>query len=369
MKTLIKISSLLLLLCSSQVFADNEIDQGVENNQPENSLLEYWTPERLMNAKEMPYPRIAPNQVQEMDKGTLNLEESQQEEGAPPEEEIEPDLMPLIPESMLNIKPEDDSQAFFNRGLSGANFSSSRLVPVTADLVYPYRTVGRLFFTVPGQGNFTCSAAVIKQRIILTAGHCVHSGTSSGYFTNFLFIPAYRSGKAPLRSWSWNYVLTTSTWARGGGVVPNSADYAVIEVKDNVIGSSTRRLGSVTGVLGWKTYSLIPNHVHLLGYPCNLDSCQLMHQVSAESYRAVVPNNVEYGSDMQGGSSGGPWVQNFGMPARGQTGGLNPARNAVVGVTSYGYVDTRYMLQGSSVLDNRFIALLNTICARRSGNC
>ncbi|KTD06838.1 trypsin-like serine peptidase [Legionella jamestowniensis] len=369
MKTFIKISTFLFILCSTQLWADNEVEQGVENNQPENSLLEYWTPERLMNAKEMPYPEADPNQLQELDKDPLNLEESQQEDGAPPEEDTELNLMPLIPESMLNLEQEEISQSFFNRGISGANFSSSRLVPITADLVYPYRTVGRLFFTVPGQGNFTCSAAVVKQRLILTAGHCVHSGTNAGYFTNFLFIPAYRSGKAPLRSWSWSYVLTTSAWATGRGIVPNAADYAMIEVKDQVISGTTRRLGSVTGILGWKTNALNSNHVHLLGYPCNLDSCQLMHQVTSQSFRGVTPNNVEYGSDMRGGSSGGPWVQNFGIASSGQTGGLNPARNAIVGVTSYGYVDSRIMLQGSSILDSRFVSLLNTMCKRRSGNC
>lgn len=145
MKTFIKISTFLFILCSSQLWADNDVEQGVENNQPENSLLEYWTPERLMNAKEMPYPEADPNQLQELDKDPLNLEESQQEDGAPPEEDTELNLMPLIPESMLNLEQEEISQSFFNRGISGANFSSSRLVPITADLVYPYRTVGRLF--------------------------------------------------------------------------------------------------------------------------------------------------------------------------------------------------------------------------------
>ncbi|KTC81465.1 trypsin-like serine peptidase [Legionella brunensis] len=374
MSILIKGSILIFSLYSFQVLADNEIEQGVENKQSEKSLLEYWTPERLMNAKEMPYPKADPNQVQEIDKDSLEAPSEvegfpQGEEGAPPENEIEPGSTPLIPQNMLDLKQETTSQFFFERGLSGANFTSSRLVPLTADLSYPYRTVGRLFFTIPGAGNYTCSASVLQQRVIVTAGHCVHSGNRSGYFTNFLFIPAYRDGKAPYQTWSWRYVVTTSTWATGGGNVPNAADYAMIEVNDKTISGTVRRLGSVTGYLGYRLVSLTPNHVHLLGYPCNLDSCSKMHQVMAQSFRSVAPNNVEYGSDMQGGSSGGPWVQNFGLTAVGQVGANNPYRNAIVGITSYGYVNERIMLQGSSVLDTRFANLRNIVCNHRAGNC
>ncbi|WP_238584105.1 trypsin-like serine peptidase [Legionella tucsonensis] len=369
MKTILKTCFCVATLCSTHLLFAASAEVGVENKQPEKSILDYWTPERLMNAKEMPYPQVNPSEVEEIDRDLLNSEEPQEQEGAPPEEDIKLDEMSLIPENLLNQKV--GGQTFFDRGTSGYNFTSSRLNPITADLTYPYRTVGKLFFTVPGMGNYVCSAAVINRRIILTAGHCVHSGRNgiSGYYTNFLFVPAFRDGRAPLRAWSWRYVLTTTAWSTGGGIVPNAADYAMIEANDIVINGIATRVGSLAGYIGWRTSSLIPNHVHLLGYPCNLDSCQKMHQVTAQSARAVAPNNVEYGSDMAGGSSGGPWVQNFGGVAAGQTGGLNPARNAIVGVTSYGYTDTRIKLQGSSILDSRFVSLLNSMCAHRSGNC
>jgi hypothetical protein len=125
----------------------------------------------------------------------------------------------------------------------------------------------------------------------------------------------------------------------------------------------------VTGYLGYQTLSLSPNHAHLLGYPCNLDSCQKMHQVTAQNGQTVSPNNVEYGSDMRGGSSGGPWVQNFGELAIGQSGGLNAGLNRVVAVTSYVYNSLDPKVEGASIPDSRFINLLNTICTHRSGNC
>ena len=94
-----------------------------------------------------------------------------------------------------------------------------------------------------------------------------------------------------------------------------------------------------------------------------------MHRVDSQAFRNVAPNNVEYGSDARGGSSGGPWIQNFGNAAVGEVGGLNPGYDRVVGVTSYGYVSTGPRVQGASVFDSRFITLLNLVCGHRAGNC
>ena len=62
-----------------------------------------------------------------------------------------------------------DSIAEPATGSGGGHFTSSRLVPESADESYPYSTVGKLFFAIPGQGDFYCSAAVIRNRVIATA--------------------------------------------------------------------------------------------------------------------------------------------------------------------------------------------------------
>jgi V8-like Glu-specific endopeptidase len=234
------------------------------------------------------------------------------------------------------------------------------------DRSYPYSTVGKLFFTI-GSSNYVCSASVIRPRVLLTAGHCVHSGNgqTSGWYSNWLFVPSLRDGVAPFGRWNWAYVVVTGSWYYGGGGVPNDADYAMFELRDN----AGLKIGSRVGYLGWQTVSLYPNHAHLLGYPCNLDGCARMHQVAAGAYTTTYPNCAEYGSDMSGGSSGGPWVQNLGEYAAGQTGGYNSGLNQVVGVTSYGYVDGSVRRQGASIPDDRFVTVLNMICAHRAGNC
>ena len=112
----------------------------------------------------------------------------------------------------------------------------------------------------------------------------------------------------------------------------------------------------------------------ILGYPCNFNSCNIMQRNDSSDHRvgtAAVGNNAfEYGSDMTGGSSGGPWVQNFGDPlSAAPTGSRNLTRNAVVGVTSYGFLDTNVKVLGASGFNAEFASMLNAACANATGNC
>ena len=94
-----------------------------------------------------------------------------------------------------------------------------------------------------------------------------------------------------------------------------------------------------------------------------------MQQVTSGSFQATSPNNVEYGSNAGGGSTGGPWVMNFGVqPA----GGLSGSNNMIVGVTSYGYISPLPLVQGSSIPDSQpggFFDIFNLVCALKPGNC
>ncbi|WP_419421325.1 trypsin-like serine peptidase (plasmid) [Legionella sp. D16C41] len=358
-----------VLLAISTVSIESYAEEFLakEINEP-SSLINYWTPERMKNAKEMPLPLVNKKNIQEAPMIEPSADKVESADGAPPlDGNIAPQAQQLyMPDILSKTSNLESKVANFDRGTFNYNYTSSRLVPLTADLTYPYRAVGKLFFTIPGQGDYVCSASVLSQRIIVTAGHCLHkgSGGNAGFFTNWRFVPAFRDGAAPFQTWSSSYVMVTNTWATGNGTVPNAADYGMIELRDNTINGSPSKIGSVTGYLGYQTQSLFPNHAHLLGYPCNFDSCQKMHQVTAQSARSVAPNNAEYGSDMTGGSSGGPWIQNFGAFAIGQTGGLNSGPNRIIGVTSYGYVSQDPKAQGSSIFDSRFTTLLNNIlCA------
>lgn len=336
---------------------------GTKENVSPNSTATYWTPARLQNAK--PLVPIAKNQS--------SVAAAAAPTGTPITSDGKPPTVSVKPNETLLFTPAPAADVVQPNtvGTVDAHFTSSRLVPLSADRTYPYRAVGKLFYTKPGGGDFVCSAAVLKPRVVLTAGHCVHSGNGSSneFYTNFMFIPAFRDGAAPFGSWTWSFIAVTNTWLTGNGTLPNAADYAMIEFNDRTVNGVVRKIGDLTGFLGFRTLGLIPNHLTLLGYPCNLDNCAKMHQVTAGSFRSVAPNSVEYGSDMTGGSSGGPWVQNFGAAAVGQVNGSNRGRNQVVGITSYGYTNTGPLVQGSSIPDNRFTDILHTVCTHRAGNC
>ncbi|MEQ1846365.1 MAG: trypsin-like serine protease, partial [Nitrospira sp.] len=276
--------------------------------------LSYWTPERLANAQPM-LPLANPNAVAP--------EAAAQASGTPVSL---PGKRPTAPASAdsatrlydpaqvkIQVEAGDiESQA---AGSYKAHFTSARVNPPALETIFPNRTVGKLFFSKRTGGDFVCSASVIRQRIVLTAGHCVHSGSggSAGFHRNFLFVPAFRDGAAPLGTFTPRRVGTTSQWLASNGMVPNAADFGMLEMNDR----AGKKIGAITGTLGFRTLSLLPNHTTKLGYPLNLDGGQKMQQVTSQSFRATSPNNVEYGSNAQGGSSGGPWVMNYGIQGKG----------------------------------------------------
>lgn len=377
-KTSLVLSSLVLSM-SAMASDMTQPEEMVGVNLNQNQIQHYWTADRLRNAKELPLPIANTNTTKQAPSIDADSNISVSGDGALPVVkgvtgqqlfEVDGDaddnnLGTDLPVANVDKRIPNDN------GTYNKYFSSSRLVPLTADTSYPYSTVGKLFFTIPGKGNFVCSASVLRPRIVVTAGHCTHqgSGGSAGFYTNFYFVPAYRDGVAPFQGWYPNYVMTTAAWSVSAGSVPNSADYAMFQMSDSYVNGVYTPIGSVTGYLGYQTEVLAANHATLLGYPCNLDNCSKMHQVAAGNGNAVSPNNVEYGSDMGGGSSGGPWIQNFGALAVGQTGGNNPGINRIIGITSYGYISTAPKVQGSSIPDSRFISLLNSMCSRQTGNC
>jgi V8-like Glu-specific endopeptidase len=330
------------------------------------SPSEYWTAERMASAKQ---ETLVPAYYPASQDANVTGTPSQSAAWAP---SAAPAMSPVQFYNPNDVKATDDVEVATGSekfGTQNARFSSTRLVPQTADTVYPHRVIGKLFFTKPGIGNFVCSAALVQRRVIATAGHCVHrgSGGAAGFYTNFSFVPALRSGVGPWGAYGWAYVAVTTTWATGAGAVPNAADYAMIELTDH----SGVRAGALLGYLGWITLSLSGNHANLMGYPCNLDNCNLMHQVTAGAYSNAANNTVIYGSDMRGGSSGGPWIQNFGLLATctAGCGGSLTGLNQVIAVTSYGPIATTPLYEGASIPDSRWVAVYNAICAHRAGNC
>lgn len=340
----------------------------------------YWTAERLRNAKPIDLPK-ADASVHRLDViETYGYEESVNEPGSKPLIRVKPNREKLFQPIKTEIRANSENEAFtdyesavdlYSYGTVGAYFTSSQVGPApAAQHSWPFAPTGKLFFSSVSGAQFSCTASVIKPRLILTAGHCVYDAKNKQWYQNFKFIPAYHNGSAPYGTWYAQWISTTNNWFNGGGSLPNRGDYALLEIQDNYLG---QKIGSITGHYGYRTSALSPNHVTMLGYPAALDSGNWMHRVDSQSFKSTLLNTVEYGTDMAQGSSGGPWVENFGLKSLGQS-VTSGEMNYVVGVTSYGPTYNGPNYSGSSILDTQFTnssrtGILDTACARSVGNC
>jgi V8-like Glu-specific endopeptidase len=368
--TLIVLSA--LVLSASAAFAETVVSKSFDRA----VTKARWTPEALAGARPLPLPRVE-----------VSLDRPRQvpvKAAAPADDFVE--VFPSLPqaptlsdaeaarfrqrlfdftaEELRRLRDDEDVEpAEKNYGSSGLDYTSSRLIPSSAVEEFPYRAVGRLFFS-DGTDNFVCTAAVIARRLVVTAGHCVHDGPGNGFFEDFLFIPAYFNGDAPFGTWSVTEAFVTADWA-GDADVPHPDDFALLQMEDQ----NGMRIADVAGKLAFVPDQLADNHLTLLGYAGNLDGGEEIHQVNSGDFFDFLDGTVAYGSDMEGGSSGGPWIQNFNRKAAGQGGGRNRARLAIVGVTSFGFVHEGIRAQGASIFSRNFRVLRQDACFAQNGNC
>ena len=252
---------------------------------------------------------------------------------------------------------------------------STPQTPVTSR---PYRLAGKLYMRF-GSTWYVCTASLIKPSILVTAAHCVHNygQGAAGFADQVLWYPAHLKSRAtgggPFADFGtvemWvptPYVNGTDTCtAAAPGIVCNN-DIAVLALG--------LRQGKQAGIIlggwydyGWNGYSMISspafgNHtvgaLTQLGYPSAIDNGYQMlignsfgKYITAAGSNGKQLRNLQLGSAMTGGSSGGPWLVNFGT-APTVTGsaflGNQNNRNVVMGVTSWGYNNVRLNVQGAS---------------------
>jgi V8-like Glu-specific endopeptidase len=267
-------------------------------------------------------------------------------------------------------------------GTNNHPFSTARadLNPggVTAtNTAYPYRAAGKLFFNI-GSSTYICSASMIKRGIAVTAAHCVAGYGQRQFYSGWRFVPGYRNGSAPFGTSTVAQVWIKSAYFNGtdgcfvfGVVCPDDVAILVLNpISGTYAGSRTGWFG-----YGWNGYGFVGGQTHItqLGYPAGLNSAAYMERNDSSGFaNATYSNNTIIGSNMDGGSSGGPWLVNFGIPPTltGETNGSAPSPNVVVGVTSWGYISTGPKEQGASPFtSNNIVSLVTSACLAAPAAC
>jgi V8-like Glu-specific endopeptidase len=246
----------------------------------------------------------------------------------------------------------------------------------TTNIAYPYRAAGKLFFNVPG-GSASCSASMIKRGIVVTAAHCVANYGASQFYSGWRFMPGYHGPNAPYGVWTvyqaWiktAYYNGTDGCAVFGVVCPDDVAVLILNPQNGVYAGTN---------VGWFGYWYGGGFVNGLtqvtqiGYPGGLNNANLQERTDSYGYiSSSNSNNTIIGSNMDGGSSGGPWVANFGLPAAltGETNGSFPQSNVIIGVTSWGYTSKAPKEQGASPFTfNNIQSLLNSACGSVPAAC
>ncbi len=181
-------------------------------------------------------------------------------------------------------------------GASGASTESiigaDNRFRVTPTTTYPYRAN---VLIERSTGALHCTGWMVSKDTLLTAGHCVHTGGSSGtWYSGLRFKAGSDGGTAP-----YGTCLSRGTWALNGWVNSGSTNFDAAIVKLNCT------VGNTVGWYGmwWQSASLNGFFTRVSGYPGDKAKQQWM---SYDQVRATQTEKIYYQNDTIGGMSGSP---------------------------------------------------------------
>jgi hypothetical protein len=176
---------------------------------------------------------------------------------------------------------------------------------------WPYRTVGKLFFYQNGYA-YVCSASSIGNYAIWTAGHCVHDGSGSayGWSYNVVFVPGYTYGKKQQGGqWKADHLWVMSSWYNSQDLGMDMGGAILDKLKNKSI---SKKVGALGFAWNWSP----EQHWFAMGYPAAYPFDGYVQVLCAASYAysysgySPAPNGI--GCDQTGGTSGGPWIFQWG---------------------------------------------------------
>ncbi len=299
---------------SARTYSTNEMQQ-VEAEGGDPAVLEYWTPERMAAAKPLDAPgdaalvqKMARDLAADLASGTTAAQADSLPSGAAGVSAQGGTIVtnPVAPE-----------------GADGAQTKAINRWPISN---------GKLFIGGYGSGSY-CSAATLNtksKRVVITAGHCVHSGRGGSWRSNLVFVPDFRGeavNKTPHGTFQARTLHTFRTWIEKGGT--DQGWYRDVGMITTFANGQGERVVSAVGGNGLKIDQYYRWPVAVFGYPSNLDNGQVMWGCTGMTRKSGVAARTSLisGCDFGPGSSGGPWVWHYDNSTR---------LGYIRGVTSYG---------------------------------
>lgn len=286
-----------------------------------NQIRDYWTPERMKNAKER--EALRPSSSGGSSNKLLNPNST---DGPGYFEGWDPKSGKIPPKSGSNVLQLSPSAITQSTSTSLTSFGSAPANPLDYSnygpfqrwtwygnyLTFPTSTIGKMFFKQDGI-DYVCSGTVIGQNTVVTAGHCVKDGPGS-WSTNILFCPSYyANGVNTVGCWAWTgWASTSSYWAVSGNL---DGDYACF-VTNTTGTTNANSVGISTGWLGLAWNWPASQMVFATGYPeaSPFNGTNIIYTAATEWYQIV--NSKFIGSDQTGGTSGGSWLLNLAHKAK-----------------------------------------------------
>ncbi|MEU9083069.1 peptidase [Streptomyces sp. NPDC048357] len=168
------------------------------------------------------------------------------------------------------------------------------------------KTSGRVFFTMGGR-TASCSGDSVTSAngsTVITAGHCVKY--QGAWHTNWVFVPAYDNGSAPYGQWSATKTFATDQWAASEDMNMDVGLAVVAPLNGQTLSQAVGAQGILfNGGYNKKMYSF--------GFPAAApyDGTKLVYCSGNSGKDFLLTRDHSLACNMTGGSSGGPWFQDF----------------------------------------------------------
>ena len=208
---------------------------------------------------------------------------------------------------LSNLTLATGPQISFAGSFPSTNGTTSGTISSNGRQIY---TTGRVFWSV-GSNIYSCSGAVVASSsgdLISTAGHCVFDPTAKVWYNNnnWIFVPAYTAGTAPLGVWAARQMFARNAWTNYTDKNSDVGFVALYTVNGQHIQSVVGSQG-----IGFNYPRLA--YTYSLGYPINIYNGLYLQKCAGFAWRSNWIQDSYIGQGlrcaMEGGSSGGPWLQ------------------------------------------------------------